>query len=253
MEGFIVLVGTAGSGKSHLADSFGGWLEDQGYSIARVNLDPAVEWLPYSPDVDVRDYVSARSVMEEMKLGPNGALLASVDMLVGHINSLKQDLAGYKVDYYIVDTPGQMELFAFRRTGPIVMDSILGNAQAATVFLVDPIFAEHPSSLVSALLLAASTYLRLRKPQVNIISKADLLLPDVIEDLIPSMSEEPSILVSLVERERETDPLLLRLAEALDEAGFSGNLIPVSSNTQQGFSELYYELQKILGGGEDKV
>ncbi|HIP65006.1 MAG TPA: GTPase, partial [Pyrodictium sp.] len=60
---FIVFVGPAGSGKSHLVDAFGDWLEFNELSVARVNLDPAAEWLPYEPDVDVREYVDARKVM----------------------------------------------------------------------------------------------------------------------------------------------------------------------------------------------
>ncbi len=252
MESYIVLVGTAGSGKTHLADSFGRWLESMGYSIARVNLDPAAEWLPYPPDVDVRDYVSARNVMSEMRLGPNGALIASVDMLVSHVEDLRRDLSGYKVDYFIVDTPGQMELFAFRSSGPIVLDALIGRSESVTVFLVDPVFAEKPSSLVSALLLSASTYLRLGKPQVNIVSKSDLLLPEVLE-FLESPSGDNRIMEELVSREDVSDPLLLRMAEVLDETGYSGRLIPVSSETQSGFEQLYYELQKILRGGEDQV
>jgi GTPase SAR1 family protein len=251
LEGFIVLVGTAGSGKTHLADSFGRWLENMGYSIARVNLDPAVDWLPYSPDIDVRDYVSAQNVMSEMRLGPNGALIASIDMLVGHVNDLKRDISEYSVDYYIIDTPGQMELFAYRSSGPIVLESIIGSSESAVVFLIDPIFVEKPSSLVSALLLSASTYLRLLKPQVNIVSKSDLLLPDII-DFLESGPEEGGLLEELVAREDKSDPLLIRMAEVLDETGFAGRLIPVSSNTQYGFETLYYELQKIFAGGEEK-
>ena len=251
LEGFIILIGTAGSGKTHLADSFGRWLENMGYSIARVNLDPAVDWLPYSPDIDVRDYVSAQNIMSEMKLGPNGALLASIDMLVGHINDLKRDLSQYRVDYYIVDTPGQMELFAYRTSGPVVLESLLGSSEAATIFLLDPIFVEKPSSLVSAFLLSASTYLRLLRPQVNIVSKSDLLLPDVIE-FLQSGSEEGGLLSEMVGREDRSDPLLYKMAEVLDETGFTGRLIPVSSITEFGFETLYYELQKIFAGGEEK-
>jgi GTPase SAR1 family protein len=39
---------------------------------ALVNLDPANDCLPYTPDIDVRELVSLDAVMEELGLGPNG-------------------------------------------------------------------------------------------------------------------------------------------------------------------------------------
>ena len=40
--------------------------------VALVNLDPANDVLPYSPDVDVSDLVDLAAVMGELHLGPNG-------------------------------------------------------------------------------------------------------------------------------------------------------------------------------------
>ena len=39
-----------------------------------VNLDPAAESFAYTPEVDVRELVTADDMMEMMDLGPNGAL-----------------------------------------------------------------------------------------------------------------------------------------------------------------------------------
>jgi molybdopterin-guanine dinucleotide biosynthesis protein len=46
-------VGTAGSGKTTLTGAFGRHLEENGYSVAYVNLDTGVKTLPYSPDMDL--------------------------------------------------------------------------------------------------------------------------------------------------------------------------------------------------------
>ncbi len=39
----IIFVGPAASGKTSLVKSYGDWLEGMGYSVARVNLDPAAK------------------------------------------------------------------------------------------------------------------------------------------------------------------------------------------------------------------
>lgn len=76
----VFFIGTAGSGKSSLVASLSTWMEDQGYDIGIVNLDPAAEYLPYVPDIDIRDRISARKIMKQYKLGPNASIIAAVDM-----------------------------------------------------------------------------------------------------------------------------------------------------------------------------
>lgn len=247
--GYIVMVGTAGAGKSALTEAFGGFLENQGYSVARVNLDPAADWIPYVADVDVREYVSARKVMEEFKLGPNGALVASVDMLAGHIKRLREDLGSLEADYILIDTPGQMELFAYRSTGPFVLSALTEDSPSAAVFLIDRIFVERPSGLVSALLLAASVEIGLGVPQVNVVSKADLLEKEFVEKVLPGLGE-PEELLSLLYHAGSPSPLVERLAETLAETGYAGGLVPVSAHTWYGLEKLFYEVSKVLQGGE---
>ena len=82
MRTYIVfIVGTAGSGKSRLTEAFGNWLKMSKQDVATVNLDPGVDSLPYSPDIDVRDYVNISELMEKYQLGPNGALIMAADLV----------------------------------------------------------------------------------------------------------------------------------------------------------------------------
>ena len=41
-----------------------------------MNLDPAAEEFDFEPDVDIKDLISLDDAMEEMQLGPNGAMMA---------------------------------------------------------------------------------------------------------------------------------------------------------------------------------
>ena len=151
MPYYIVMVGPAGSGKSYLTSALSEWLEDQQLSVLRLNMDPAAEWLPYSPDIDVREYVDARKVMKEYNLGPNGALIVSVDMLVNHIDKIKEELDSVRPNYVIIDSPGQLELFAFRTSGPLVLDQLVGGDKVASLFLLDATYVRRHQYMLQCL------------------------------------------------------------------------------------------------------
>src|SRR2546426_12321509 len=69
----LYFIGTAGCGKSTMVRAFHGWLAAQGLDAVTVNLDPGAERTPYEVDIDVRDWIRLAEVMEEHRLGPNGA------------------------------------------------------------------------------------------------------------------------------------------------------------------------------------
>jgi len=252
---FIVLVGPAGSGKSYLADALGDWMEFNELSVARVNLDPAAEWIPYEPDVDVRSYVDARAVMRKYKLGPNGALVASVDMMVEYADKLREEIEAAGSNYVIIDTPGQMELFAFRDTGPYVVHEITRGHKTVTVFIVDSVFASNPRSLASTLLLALSTRLRMGLPQVTVVSKVDLLEPSRLDELEEQINNPSRLYAALIEG--GVDPAMAeasaRALEALypEEESAPAPLRFVSALSGYGLEDLYAAIQQVVAGGED--
>ena len=68
----IFVTGTAGSGKSLLASKIYEYYTRNGAFAAVLNLDPGVDSLPYTCDIDVRDFVDIVSIMNQYDLGPNG-------------------------------------------------------------------------------------------------------------------------------------------------------------------------------------
>lgn len=207
-------------------------------------------WLPYTPDVDVRDYVNYDHVMRDYNLGPNGALIASVDLLIPNINSIKSEIESLEPDYVIADTPGQLELFAFRATGNFLISS-LGNGRSAVLFLADPNMTRRPSSLVSTLLLSSSVQYRFLKPQLNVLTKSDLLSKEELTR-VESWFEEPSSLGKALEEEGNgMDKLLVeRTYNMLTELEQSSSLVLTSASTGFGIDNLRGELERIFTGGE---
>lgn len=61
-----------------------------------INLDPAVQFLPYSPDFDIRSHVDYKKTMKEYKLGPNGGIMTSLNLFAGKIDTLIETVKNKK-------------------------------------------------------------------------------------------------------------------------------------------------------------
>ncbi|MDW8011073.1 MAG: ATP/GTP-binding protein [Sulfolobales archaeon] len=172
----LFIAGPAGSGKSLLTSTLSTWIERFEYSVCKVNLDPASELLPYVPDVDARRYVNARELMIRRGLGPNGALLASMDELLNYVVDIKTEIEDCRADYVLVDLPGQLEVIAFRLLGPRLLHELAEGSNAAVIFLIDARLVSKMYSAYSLLLLALSTMYRLNLPMVLAVNKIDLVV-----------------------------------------------------------------------------
>ncbi|AOL17592.1 GTPase [Sulfolobus sp. A20] len=243
---FIFILGTAGSGKTILTKTLQEYLLDNEMDTAVINLDPAVESLPYRPDFDVRDYVDAFEVMERYNLGPNSALIASVDLILTRASEIKSEIDQIEANYVIVDTPGQIELFAYRDTGRIVSQLITGNNKSLGLFLFDSYLAKEARSFISLLLLSSSIKFRLNIPIINVLSKADLLKDDELNKIL-SWSENAE---NLIDELGKIDEYSIELVNLLLE-NLSSPIIPVSSEEGKGYDELYASIQRVVAGGED--
>src|SRR5207249_2635771 len=155
----LYFLGTAGSGKSTMVYAFQLWMNSQGLDCVTVNLDPGAESLQYSPDLDVRDYVNLSEIMEEQDLGPNGAQVAAADMIAMNARELAEVLETFETSYILIDTPGQIELFTFRASGPVLIDAF-GREDSALVYLNDPALVKSASGFVSSVLLSATVQFR---------------------------------------------------------------------------------------------
>jgi len=248
---FIVfIIGTAGSGKSFLTAAFSEWLKMSKQDVAIVNLDPGALTLPYSPDVDVRNYVNVGRLMEEYGLGPNGALIMAADLIADEIEKVSKEIEDLKSDIVLVDTSGQMELFAFRASGPYIANELTKEPKAI-VYLFDAVFSVNPLNYVSNLFLSAAVYNRFLLPQIHLLSKCDLLPKEEIDKIV-DWSANPKALETSIEQKTEgTRRLLSRsMMQAIYQLGLRFLLIPASAKTNEGMISFNMALERILAGGE---
>lgn len=253
----LFIAGPAGSGKSMLTSTLAMWLERFGYSVCKVNLDPAAELLPYVPDVDARRYVNARELMLRRGLGPNGALLASMDELLNYIVDIRTEIDEQRADYAIVDLPGQLEVVAFRLLGPRLLHELAEGSKAAVIFLIDSRLVSRTYSAYSLLLLALSTMYRLSLPMVLALNKIDLVvdLTAYSEAKLYEKLYETLPVYRLLLEESECPPVVTR--EVFLDASVSRQLcevlrqaikppIPISAREAVGLDSLLAEIENLV-------
>lgn len=195
------MLGMAGAGKTTLTRSFRDWLLSKEELVGIVNLDPGVVKLPYVPDFDVRDIVNLVDIMRSEGLGPNGGLLRANEIMLKNIDDIAKkirDLAK-QVTYLLIDTPGQLELFAFRELGSRLISRLSGE-DGVGIFIVDALSIEKPSDAVMATLLSLAVRFHLNIEVVMILNKMDQADPMVI-DFFRRFYSNPGALISQIERE----------------------------------------------------
>ncbi|MGD8543648.1 MAG: ATP/GTP-binding protein [Candidatus Bathyarchaeota archaeon] len=246
----VFIIGTAGSGKSLLTASFADWLKITKQKAIILNLDPGVLTLPYTPDIDVRDYVNIEEIMKKHGLGPNGALVMAADLIAEETEMLGEEIENLNPDIVLVDTPGQMELFAFRASGPYIVSELTKESKAI-LYLFDSVFCSSPLNYVSNLFLSAAVYNRFFVPQTYVLSKCDLLPSQNINRIVDWSASPNALETAIEEKLSGTKRLLSRdMAHAVHRLGLRFLLIPVSAKTNEGMTNLNAMLERVSTEGE---
>ena len=248
---FIYFIGTAGSGKSTLTSTYKKWTDLRDLDAITVNLDPGAENLPYQPEVDIRDWISLKEIMDSYNLGPNGAQIACADMVALNSEDIKKSIESFKPEYILMDTPGQLELFVFRESGKHIIN-FMNPSRTMVAYLLDYALAKNPSGFVSQLMLSLSTNFRLAMPQINILSKSDLLTDEEKKRII-KWSENAEYLYSSLSEEkaslyREMSENMLNIIENFQSHNV---LVPTGKENFFGIEDLYTAIQLQFEGGED--
>ncbi len=236
----LVILGPAGSGKSTLTANFGKWIQKElGFKVSYVNLDPGAEYLPYRPDYDIRSLVTVKEVMKREKLGPNGAIIRCMDIMMENIDKVVKKISGLKSDYRLIDTPGQMEPFTFRRIGPELVSKLSDLGSVISLFLVDSVLASSVTGLIVVELMGLVVQLRLLAPTLIILNKADLLR---VSFDIEKLLTDPEYLTKALNKDIKEgliNDLMLFLGEAILQYFQASRLIKISAKKCKGFEALY--------------
>jgi GPN-loop GTPase len=246
----IYITGTAGSGKSLLTSNLLQWYIDHDNSPITLNLDPAVSELPYIPDVDIRDHIDINNIIETYGLGPNGAIIMSHDLIGTKIQDIQLEVDELNPDYILIDTPGQIELFAYRSSGNYFISNFQADSKV-TIFIMDGVLISSPINFVSLSLLSASINLRLKTSQINVLSKRDLII-DNLENILDWAHSDTALLEALDKENNQEFSLLSKdVRKIISQNGLNQELVAISNLTMNGLIELSSVLSRILNQGEE--
>ena len=247
----LFVVGTAGAGKSSLVTSFQRWSRFLETDAIAVNLDPGAERVHYDAEFDVRDLISLTEVMGEYDLGPNGAQILAADLLAAQAGDVAAQLHALSGEVMIVDTPGQVELFAFREASNHLIE-VIGREQSAIIYLFDPMLSRSPSGFVSQMLLSSIVEFRLGLPTKNFLSKADLLEPDELAQIL-EWSERLEILEMALYDEAggQRTEFAINQLRMMQEFAQAPGLTPLSSELEEGLADILTFAQALFGGMSD--
>jgi GTPase SAR1 family protein len=246
----IYITGTAGSGKSLLTSNLLQWYIDHDNFPITLNLDPAVSELPYPPDVDIRDHIDINNIIDAYGLGPNGAIIMAHDLISTKIQDIQLEVDELNPDYILIDTPGQIELFAYRSSGNYFISNFQADSKV-TIFIMDGVLVSSPINFVSLSLLSTSINLRLKTSQINVLSKRDLII-DNLENILDWSHSDTTLLEALDKENNQEFSLLSKdVVKIISQNGLNQDLVAVSNLTMNGLIELYSILSRILNQGEE--
>ncbi|XP_008555738.1 GPN-loop GTPase 1 [Microplitis demolitor] len=172
----IIVLGMAGSGKTTFVNSVVTHLYKTGTPYV-INLDPACREVPYPANIDIRDTVNYKEVMKQYRLGPNGAIVTTLNLFSTKFDKVIEliDKGSDKHEYVIIDTPGQIEVFTWSASGSIITEALASQFPTIVVYVMDAVRSHNPVTFMSNMLYACSILYKTKLPFVVVMNKIDII------------------------------------------------------------------------------
>ena len=144
-----------------------------------INIDPAVLDVPFAANIDIRDTVSHKEVMKKFRLGPNGAIMTSLNIFATKVNEVlslieKRALEDEEgLDYVFIDTPGQIEVFTWSASGQMITEAFAATMPTTMLFIADTVRCVNPQTFMSTMLYSCSVMYKSQLPLCIVFNKCD--------------------------------------------------------------------------------
>jgi len=127
----------------------------------------------------------------------------------------------------------------------------LTDSPKVLIYLFDSTFSRDPLNYVMNMFIASAISNRFLLPQLSILSKADLIGEEELEE-VAGWSEDPTLLEDAINRRLTGLNRLVSqdMMEVIRRLGIELAPFPVSARTNLGFNRLYAELTRLFTGGE---
>ncbi|GAA6011821.1 hypothetical protein JCM8202_004162 [Rhodotorula sphaerocarpa] len=243
----MIVIGMAGSGKTTFMQRVNSYLHEKEQPPYVLNLDPAVIHLPFDANIDIRDTVDYAEVMKQYNLGPNGGIMTALnlfttkfDQVLGHVENRAKE-----VDYVLLDTPGQIEIFTWSASGSIITDALASALPTVVVYVIDTPRTTAPATFMSNMLYACSILYKTRLPFLLVFNKTDVQPHDFALDWMRDFEAFQDALLARRQTHGEEDgpaymdSLMNSMSLVLDEFYKHLRAVGVSAMTGEGMDELF--------------
>lgn len=179
----VLVIGMAGSGKTTVMHRLNLHLNENNKKGYFVNLDPAVRNVPFNANIDIRDTVNYKEVMKQYGLGPNGAILTSLNLFATRFDQVIQLLEKKEdLDYIFIDTPGQIEVFTWSAGGQIIHELLASSFPTVILYISDTPRCSSPTTFMSNMLYSCSILYKSKLPMVCVFNKTDVITSDFVHE-----------------------------------------------------------------------
>ncbi|KAG2435570.1 hypothetical protein HYH02_011864 [Chlamydomonas schloesseri] len=234
----ILVIGMAGSGKTTLIQRINAHLHATKRNGYIINMDPAVASLPYGANIDIRDTVKYKNVMKQYNLGPNGGILTSCNLFATRFDQVIQLCEKPRdppLEYIVVDTPGQIEIFTWSASGAIVTELFASSFPTLVAYVVDTPRVTNPQTFMSNMLQACSILYKTKLPMLLLFNKVDVARHEFALDW---MKDFDTYTAALEADSSYAATLSRSLALVLDSFYANMRAVGVSALTGEGMEEM---------------
>ena len=235
-----IIVGMAGSGKTTLMQRLNAHLHETKRGGYIMNLDPAVTYMPYGPNIDIRDTVDYKAVMQQYQLGPNGGILTALNLFATRFDQVMKfadQRAKEGMEYLLVDTPGQIEIFTWSASGAIITETLATSFPTVLVYVMDTPRNCRSATFMSNMLYACSMLYKTKLPVVIAFNKTDVLSADFAMEWM----RDPEAFQEALAAEKSTylGSLTQSMSLVLDEFYEGLQAVGVSALTGAGIDDFF--------------
>ena len=247
----LIVLGMAGSGKTTFVQKLEEEIANKDKESYIINLDPAVMDTLYEPNLDIKDTIKYKEVMVSNNLGPNGAILTCLNLFSTNIDKVisiletKNDL-----DFVVIDTPGQLEVFSWSASGKLITDSFSLIFPSILIYIIDIPRCSNPNTFSSNMLYALSIMYKMKLPLIIAFNKLDLAKENKV---IEWMQDYQSLQNALRLKDDYISTFSSSLSLLLAEFYKTIKYVSVSSTTGEGFDDLLIKCEEIRKKYEEEV